>query len=166
VKGKIMSDHEDASLFWEKLRNRPDNISHLSEEFKNIKSDDRISLLRSAFHGSDRVLGIMLLPYLKENEKMELFSDLIFLASFTHGGLAVVRETITSLPKEWLLERIEETAEPYLQNGDYEQYRRFLELFSLIDKVITQKLAITALQSSDFDIKEAGEDFLLKDADS
>jgi hypothetical protein len=161
-----MSSHQDALLFWEKLRNRPDNISHLFEEFEKINANDRISLLRSALHGSDRVLGIMLLPYLKENEKMEVFPDLIFLASFTHGGLAIVRETITSLPKEWLLKRIEETAEPYIQNGDYEQYRRFLELYSLIDKVITQKLAITALQSPDFDIKEAGEDFLLKDADS
>ena len=160
-----MSSHENALLFWQKLRNRPDDISHLSGEFENINASDRISLLRSAFHGPDRVLGIMLLPYLKENEKMELFSDLIFLASFTHGGLTVVREAITSLPKEWLLTRIEETAEPYLKKGDYEQYRRFLELYSLIDQDITQRLAITALQSSDFDIKEAGEDFLHNGAD-
>lgn len=91
---------------------------------------------------------------------MNLFDDLLFLASFTHGGLPAVRIAIKSLPREWILEHIENGAEGYLKNDDYEQYRRFLELFSEIDESITRTLAIRASKSQEFDIREAGEDYL------
>jgi hypothetical protein len=47
-------------------------------------------------------------------------------------------------------------------NGTYDEYRRFLELYIEIDTELTKKLAMRAIQSPDFDIREAGEDFLIK----
>lgn len=157
-----MSNSNDALLFWEKFKRQPELLATLSKDFDNLKAADRISLMSTSLHGPDRILGIMLLPYLNTEEKKDIFSDLIYLASFTHGGLSATRKAIMSLPKKWLLENIEMRIEPYLQNSDYEQYRRFLELVFLIDENIAKQLACRASQNSDYDIKEAGEDFLSK----
>jgi hypothetical protein len=78
-------------------------------------------------------------------------------------GLAVVRDgqdVILRLPREWLLDRIESVAEPLLQNGSYDDYRRFLELYIKIDPLLTERLAMKAAASSDSDIREADEDFM------
>ena len=49
---------------------------------------------------------------------------------------------------------------PYLINGDMEEYRRYLELYLLLDEELTRKLAHRALAHSDPDVIEAGQDFI------
>ena len=50
-------------------------------------------------------------------------------------------------------------AEPLLQDGTDEEYRRLLELYIDIDRELTQRLAGRALQHDEPDIHEVGEDF-------
>jgi len=63
-------------------------------------------------------------------------------------------------PHDWLLENIEQYAAPLLAYDDDEEYRRLLELYSLIDRDLTLKLARRAAEHADSDIREADEDFL------
>jgi len=53
-----------------------------------------------------------------------------------------------------VLERIEATTEPYLIDGGLEEYRRFLELYLLLDEELTRKLAQRALAHLDPDVDE------------
>lgn len=84
------------------------------------------------------------------------------MASFGHGAVGYIREIIHTLSKEWVISRIEQAADPLLENGTYDEYRRFLELYFELDEELTRKLAQRAIQSTDYDIHEAGEDFLSK----
>jgi hypothetical protein len=151
---------------WNKIRNETRKEGGLSTElisdFNKLDASDRVSLLRKAIHGPDKILALMLMPILKQEELMSLFSDLVYFASFTHGSLTYVRNVIKSLPRKWVVENIEEVADSYLTNNDYEPYRRLLELFFEIDENITQRLANKASASTNFDIREAGEDFIKK----
>ncbi|HEX3315717.1 MAG TPA: hypothetical protein VHR72_12530, partial [Gemmataceae bacterium] len=61
---------------------------------------------------------------------------------------------------------IEATAERYLHNGTYDEYRRFLELYWLLDRDMTGRLARRAAASTDPDIRESGDDFLEKLAEN
>ena len=123
---------------------------------------DRVSLIRRALHNQDRTTALYILPWLKEPELTSLFEDLLWLASFSHGGVEVARRAISSLPREWVLSRIEADAESLLRDGDYDQYWRLLELYILLDRGLTLRLASRAAAHPDRDISEAGEDFLNK----
>ena len=121
---------------------------------------DRIGLIKPRLRGKDRNTAIFLLTYLSENELIQLFDDLIFLSSFSHRSIKIIRDIIASLPRTWVLSEIEKTAEPILSEGDYGEFRRFLELYIELDYSLTLRLAKRAKQNDDPDIKEAGEDFL------
>ena len=128
-----------------------------------LNSDiSRVKIMKQALRGPNRTTAIYLLPNIKVEELQSLFSELILLSSFSHGGIIVVRETVLRLPRQWVLDHIEEASEIYLSEGGFEEYRRFLELFILLDRDLTVRLARRASQSSDYDIREAGEDYLLK----
>jgi len=123
---------------------------------------DHVTCLRQGLRagGVDRVTALKVIPYLPLIERMGLYGDLVFLASSAHGAIGAVRHLILSLPRDYLLETIELEAEPYLQNGTYDEYRRFLELYELLDRDLTLKLAHRAAAHADADIREAGEDYL------
>jgi hypothetical protein len=124
------------------------------------RSIDRMEVIREALHDpAQRGTGLRVLPYLKVEERQELFKDLVELASVGHSDIALCREAILSLPREWVVANIERFAEPLLQAGDYEEYRRLLELYNELDSDLTSRLATRAAQSEDADIREAGEDF-------
>jgi len=88
-----------------------------------------------------------------------LFNKLIQLASVGHADIELVRKVILSFPKIWLLNHIENSAEPVLKQGKEEEYRRLLELYINIDQELTQRLIRQALENDDPDIREVGEDF-------
>ncbi len=121
---------------------------------------DRVNLLKIALRGSDRHIAMDLLPYLNVSELKQLFEELVFLASFSHGAVQHIRDQILRLPRKWVLTRIEDVAEPLLAKGTYDEYRRLLELYSLLDPALTRRLAERAAQHSAPDIQEAGQDFL------
>jgi hypothetical protein len=126
---------------------------------------DRIPILKKALRGNERATAIVLLARLSLSELQQLFDELIFLASFSHGRIQAIRDAILSLPGQWVLDHIEANMEPLLVNGTYAEYRQLLELYVLIDRSAAKKLALRAIAHPDRDVKEAGEDFLqeLKD---
>jgi hypothetical protein len=132
-----------------------------SEEF--LYGDiDRVSIIKKALRGKDRNTALFFLKWLSISELQQAFEELIYLSSSEHGGINVVHEAILSIPKEWLLNNITKMTEPYLQNGTGEEYRRFLELYFMIDIALAKDLANRASINDDYDIKEAGQEFLEK----
>lgn len=141
------------------------NRAH-SLAFREFLADgvDRIPLLRQALRagGIEKMTALDVVPYLTISERLQLYGDLVFLASFAHGTIQAVRHLILSLPREWVLQTLEQQAEPLLRDGTYDEYRRFLELYELLDRELTLRLARRAAAHADPDIREAGEDFLEK----
>ena len=125
---------------------------------------DRVSILRRALHdhGPDLSTAFHLLQSIKVDELQQLFPELIFWASYSHGAVVSIRNAVKRLPKEWVISHIEEIAEPLLTNGTYDEYRCLLELYINLDIELTKRLARRAIQSTDPDIREAGEDYLIK----
>ena len=124
---------------------------------------DRVALMKYAFeHGYARyrATAIRLLEYLTPAELEAIFPDLVGLASWAHGGIRRVRDIILSLPRAWVLDRIEPAAEPLLARGTDEEYRRFLELYTELDHDLALRLASRAATHSDECIREVGEEFL------
>lgn len=62
--------------------------------------------------------------------------------------------------KDWLMKRLERLIKSFLENGDYWNYIRALELLSTIDKSLTKEIATKAIQHKDLEIQEVGKDFL------
>jgi len=149
---------------WRNLveKHRSGNDDDFAESINRFLANDvdRVAVLKQALRSKDRTTAVYVLPRLPLPELQELFDELIFLTSFSHGAVQVVRDVILSLPREWVLDRIEDAAEPLLVNGTYDEYRRFLELYMEIDRHRAKKLALRAAASRDRDIRETGEDFL------
>lgn len=144
---------------WQKVLETHYEFINAVQDFLN-SDNDRIKKMKQALRGPHRTTAIYLLPYIQAEELQSLFPELILLSSFSHGGINVVRESVLRLPRQWVLDHIEEASEMYLSDGGFDEYRRFLELFFLLDRNLTVRLARRAYQSSDYDIREAGEDFI------
>lgn len=123
---------------------------------------EKIEKLKIRLCGKDRTEAIIELENLDTNDLRELFPELVFLASFIHGQLRDVREIILRIPKPWIIQNIEKHSQPILAKGSYDEYRRLLELYSLLDKDLAKKLAARAVQHQDPEIKDAGEEFLAR----
>jgi hypothetical protein len=125
---------------------------------------DRVPWMRKGLRsgGVDRATALQVFPYLSVTERLQLFPDLVFLASSAHGSIQAVRHQILSLPRDWVTTTIEQEAESLLREGTYDEYRRFLELYELLDRDLTLKLARRAAAHEDPDIREAGEEYLEK----
>ena len=94
----------------------------------------------------------------------EVLSGLIELAcQCSHiRNIQLGRVGIWALPTKWVLEHIEEVAEPILQENDEWEYRRLLEVYWHIDKLLTRKFALRCLEHHDFEIQELGQECLEK----
>jgi tetratricopeptide (TPR) repeat protein len=89
-------------------------------------------------------------------EKQRLFPELIQRARSAHGPVGAIREIIYSLPRDWVLERIDAQVEPILRAGEYDDYWMFLELYERLDPLRAVKLARRAASSADAAIREFG----------
>lgn len=121
---------------------------------------DLAALLHDALAGHDREPAIALLRNLNQGSLTAIFSDLVQLTSFAHGAIQRIREAIQALPRDWVLEHVDAVSEPLLLAGDWETYRRLLELYLELDTTLTRRLADRAAVQLDLDTREAGEDFL------
>ena len=128
-----------------------------------LKSAALVEIFRAGLHEpGTRPYALELVGFLKEDERKELFVELLSLASFFSGSTKAARDLILGLPREWVLANIEEAAEPFLHDGTYEEYGSILDLYFAMDRSLTHKLARRAADHTDPDIKEAGQDFLEK----
>ena len=124
---------------------------------------DRVASIQQAFehdYARDRSTALHLMEYLTPAERKANFPNLVVLASWAHGRAGRVRGLILSLPRGWVLERIETLAEPLLAQGTDEEYRRFLELYADLDHGLALRLASRAATHPDECIREVGEEFL------
>ena len=157
-----MSDKtsEDRQL-WDRLVES--HMAFVKAAMEFLSGDvDRISLLRNALRGKERTTALYIAPQLSVGEKQALFREWLFLASFDHGALHRVREIILSLPRDWVLANIENETADLLNSADSLEYRRFLELYLLLDSHLALRLAKQANTHRDKEIRETGEEFLEK----
>ena len=127
----------------------------------SAKDVDRVKIIHKALNGGERKTAAFLLQYLKEADLKLLFDEMVTQAAISQGDvIEAFRGAILSLPHDWVLERIEIAAEPVLVTGTYWEYRRLLELYIRLDREITLKLARRAASNPDYDIREAGEDYI------
>ncbi len=151
-----MSDHPE---LWDQVSKSYKAFSLALMKF--LASDvDRVEIMKKELLGHDRPTAIYLLRFLSQEELLQLFNELVYLSSFSHGSIEVIRQIILSLPRDWVLSNIEQVAEPILEHGSYEEYRRLMELYLKLDRNLTVELAHRATKKEDSDIKEAGQDFL------
>ena len=108
---------------------------------------------------SQRVTALGVAKLLTIEERQDLLGDLLALASWVHGSTVTAREIVLSLPQQWLIDNIEESAEPLLLYNDHEEYRGLFEIYVRLDRRLTEKLADRAVNHTDPDIQEAGADF-------
>lgn len=145
---------------WNHLEQAHQRFRELVGRLKSLDKDTRLQLVRKGY--KNRALTVDVLEYLGQDELKELLPFLLSHARSVHPYLGRIRHLIVSLPKEWLLERLEAASYPMLEPNDDEAYRRFLELYFQIDPQLTKRLAEQALQSSDPNVRDAGRDFMEK----
>lgn len=121
---------------------------------------DRVQIIQSALHNGEIAPVLYVAQFMSESEKKQLFAQWVDLASQAHRYIAQVRKIIHSLPQEWVIANIEAIAEPILQHGTEDEYRRMLEIYRELDGALTRRLATRATQHQDSEIREAGFDFL------
>ena len=156
-----MSDNipESMHTLWQDLNDAYSKLFALRLEFFQPHVP-RIALIRHAMtHGSRNAI-LQIGPILAEAERMELFPEWVYYAATGDRQVVAARAIIASLPRAWVLDQIEAVAETFLTDGTYWEYHRLLELYRELDPALTQRLANRAIQHSDADIREAGEDFL------
>lgn len=147
------------SEIWQRLVRSHNEFTLASQAF--LRGDvDRVLLMRQELTGKNNATAFYFLPYLNQDELLQLFDVLVPMASTGHSSIKRVRDAILSLPHDWVIRNIEPLAEPFLAEGTDDEYRRFLELYFALDKSLARKLAQRAVQHSDPHIREAGEDYL------
>ncbi len=118
---------------------------------------DRVGIVREALRkrgGENRAAALALLRRMDGEEQKQLFPELIQLARAAHGPVAVVRQIIASLPRHWVLERIDAELEPIVNEEQYDDYWMLLELLADLDRDRAMRLARKAAQSTDAEIRE------------
>jgi hypothetical protein len=69
------------------------------------------------------------------------------------------RKQVLAMPRQWVLERIENVAAESLDISDEWEYRRLLELAAILDAALLQRVVALGLGCDDPEIQEAAEDF-------
>jgi hypothetical protein len=162
-----VSDHAQST--WTNLLSAETAIRESLRAFLVEPSVDRVAVIRNALAkpGSERAAAVRVLPYLSMPERMELFPDLVWLASWAHGYIQAARDAIHQLPKDWVLAHIEDVTEPILASANeqhqFEEYRRLLELFAQVgDQPLLRRLAERARVHHDEDVRKAADEALAK----
>src|SRR5215207_678150 len=104
---------------------------------------------------TERATALGLAALLKTEERQQLFGDLLELAASSHAHMGTARALILSLPRAWVLARVEDAAEPLLRDGTYDEYRGLFALYLELDRGLAGRLARRAAADADEDIKEA-----------
>jgi hypothetical protein len=99
-----------------------------------------------------------LIAGLDEEEKKSLLPHLLGFCSTGYAGKA--KAAILSLPKAWLLQHLEASAEEVLAQNDYLDWVNLLSLFGEVDDQLAQRLARRAAAHPDVEIQQEGEEYL------
>lgn len=146
----------DESLWQNLVKTHLSLSQHLKEFFSN--QVDRITILREAFERGEIATALYAISYMESEEIYKIFDKILYMST-AHGYAGTIRKIILSLPRDWVLQNIENVAEPFLIDATEDEYRRFLELYINLDKGLASRLVKRAIAHPDLDIQEAGRDF-------
>lgn len=77
-------------------------------------------------------------------------------------NITLGRKALQEIPRNWVLNNIERNAEHLLQLNNEWEFRRLLELYSLLDKTILSKLINRGINNPNAVIREVCADFAKK----
>jgi hypothetical protein len=149
----------DSSSSWLALERAHAGFLEQLRLFLSGDKEEKTKLLQERYQTNPRLV-IDVLEQLNPEDLKALLPFLIEHTRSVHGHLQTLRRLFLLLPNRWLVENVEPAVEPWLQTGDDEYYRRFLELYYLIDRKLTHRLAERAVASNNPDVRDAGTDFL------
>ncbi len=165
----MQDGNADNLLLWLRLKETDKNKSAADYRFFQVKqsflsdtlpSSVRIEMVRTALRTpDDQLLGITIVWDLSEEERKQCLPELVALAGSQHSPFDQARRLILSLPHRWTIEHVESEVERHLTDGDEDDYRRFLELYSLLDPNLVSRLSQRAIQQPNTAIQEVGEEF-------
>jgi len=101
-----------------------------------------------------RMVGLRVARSVPEPLLRELLPELVFLCSWPNGMLGAALDLILSLPRDWVLSRVEEIAEPILSAGP-EDWPYILRLYRHLDPNLHSHLLARAAASPDPEIRYA-----------
>jgi hypothetical protein len=124
---------------------------------------DRIGILRRALRdpGIDSSTALGLMVYLPLSERIQLFEIIIHKCRDIKCA-HLARRVIASLPRDWVIDNIENAVQPEIARFDDLDYSLLLAVYDSLDKHLAMKLAQAAAVHSDCDVREVGEEFLKK----
>ena len=91
-----------------------------------------------------------------------MFPEWIHLARCPHSPFHIAWNVIESLPRDWVLQNIEQHVDAILHHNEETDYWMFLQLYARLDDTLMKKLATRAAKHADADIRELGEEYLAK----
>lgn len=122
--------------------------------------NDLVDLVRSGLGDPlERAAALDIARLLRDEQKRELFPDLVALSTTAHGLTDDAIEIMTSLSKDWIISNIQPLMESILSNASDEEYRMALRIYAGLSTSLARDLAIRAMNHPDPDIREAGEDW-------
>lgn len=101
-------------------------------------------------------------PALPAETQAALLREALEMACTTQHirNITLSRETLWALPREWLLQNLEEAAQATLNLDDYWEYLRLLEVAWPMDLDLVRRLSQRGAQSADPEVREAAQDCL------
>ncbi len=155
---------DECKLIWQRLLEAEVELLLAQHELFTRCQPALIQILRASLHSpKERQTAFRIASLIYDSEQRKaLFTDFLQLACEPTYVPTIIaaRRAILSLPRDWVLEKIEIEAANLLDWDDDWLQRRFLELCSLLDRDLTIRAARKAATHQNPDIKEAGEDFL------
>jgi hypothetical protein len=155
---------DDCKLIWRRLLEADAEVLRAQNELFTRCRATLIDILQAGLYApNERRTAFRIASLIYDSEQRKpLFPVFLRLACEpTHvPDITAARRAILSLPRAWVLEKIEIEAANLLDWDDDWIHRRFLELCSLLDRDLTIRAAQKASTHQNPGIKEAGEDFL------
>ena len=125
-----------------------------------LDSAARVELLKSGIKKNGIEPAMEVLTGMNTEEVKSFLEELLTYVGYPKRYVMEARALIKRLPREWLIDNIEENAECALTYGDYTEYGRIGYLYLSLDRDLAYRLAQRALAHPDPDVQEVGRDIM------
>jgi len=143
---------------WQRVVDTWHQYEHALSDFLTSPTN-KVDVLRTSLRSKERNIALAIVPSLNVEEKKSLFAEWVNLARAHCSPFNIAWNIIESLPRDWVLERIEKEADTILAEEEETDYWMFLQLYARLDKTLTKRLAERAAHHADPDIRELGEEY-------
>lgn len=119
------------------------------------------SIREYILHDQYTHIVLAMFDYMNQDELCQIFDGIVYIASTSISYAGYIREVILGLPHDWVVDRIEASAVPFLDDpGDpdpFIAYSLLVGLYERLDAGITVRLAERAMRHTNEEIRELGE---------